>query len=66
MNTHLKEYLREKDINITQLAKLIGVSRGHLSTVANGKPGGKNLASRIEKWSNGEITCIQILYPEKK
>jgi DNA-binding Xre family transcriptional regulator len=66
MNTPLKKYIKKRKTNLTNLAKSFGISRGHLTMIANGEPAGKSLALKIEEWSNGEITCLQTLYPVKK
>ena len=66
METPFKKYIKKNHINLTQLAKLFNISRVHHTMVANGKPAGKYLALKIEKWSKGNVSRIDLLYPKKR
>ena len=64
MNTKFKQAVNKAGITLTDLARKFDVSRVHLTNVANGEPAGKKLADKIFKWSNGQITHTDILYPK--
>jgi len=66
MNTPLKNYIKKRNISLTSLAKMFGISRGHMTTVANGGAAGKGLALQIEQWSDGEVSRVDLLYPTEK
>ena len=62
MDTNFKRFVRDRKITLKSLAKELCVSREHLTNIANGAPCGKNLAKRIEHWSNGVISHSELLY----
>ena len=64
MDTKFKRIVRQKNITLTQLARELNISRVHLTNVANGEPAGKHLAKQIEKWSDGQITHSELIYPD--
>lgn len=63
MEPKIKLLARSKKTTLTQLAKDLNISRGHLSRIAHGHyPAGKNLAKAIEIWSEGQITHTELIY----
>jgi transcriptional regulator with XRE-family HTH domain len=64
MNTKFKQTVNSSGITLTDLAKILGVSRVHLTNIANGEPAGKKLAEKIFKWSKGQIVHTDVLYPQ--
>ena len=64
MNTKFKQTVNSSGITLTELAKILGVSRVHLTNIANGEPAGKKLAEKIFKWSKGKIVHTDVLYPQ--
>lgn len=53
----LKDYLYFEKTSITDFAKLVGVSRAHLSGVANGfRNASFSLIIKIERASNGRVS----------
>lgn len=59
---NLRDYLYHNRISVTEFAKTIDYSRGHLTSIINGKlfPSNK-LARQIEKATNGEVTADELL-----
>lgn len=53
----LKDYLYFEKTSITDFAKTVGVSRAHLSGVANGfRNASLSLIIKLQKFSNGKVT----------
>ena len=65
METRFKQLVRQRKLTLTSLAKCLSVSRVHLTNIANGSSAGRQLAKRIEQWSNGDISHSELLYPDK-
>jgi hypothetical protein len=66
METLFKQFVKQKNLSLTDLAKDLGYSRVHLTNVANGFPAGKRLAKKIELWSGGQVPAVCLLYPLKR
>jgi transcriptional regulator with XRE-family HTH domain len=59
---NLRDYLLEKGIKQSELAKTVHVDRAYLSRIICGKTkAGVKLAHRIEKATNGEIKARDIV-----
>lgn len=58
----LKEYLFFKQLSVTEFAKKLGISRGHLNQIVlkNTKPS-RLLAKEIERATSGEVTAEELL-----
>lgn len=58
----LRDYLYHNRITITEFAQVLDYSRGHLTSVVNGKlRPSKKLARQIEKNTNGQVTVQELL-----
>lgn len=61
----LKIYLVKNRITITEFSKTLKCSRGHLTSIVNGKlKPGKALAELIEIKTNGEVKADDLLKGE--
>jgi plasmid maintenance system antidote protein VapI len=59
---NLRDYLYHNRISVTEFAKNIDYSRGHLTSIINGKlRPSKKLARQIEKATNGEVKAEELL-----
>jgi len=61
--TKLKHYLTQNGIKNKMAAIQIGCSPEHLSRLANGLPGGRQIATKIQKWSRDKIKIADIMLP---
>lgn len=53
----LKDYLYFEKISVTDFAKTVGISRIHMSGIANGyRDAGKVLMKRIQRLTKGKVT----------
>jgi transcriptional regulator with XRE-family HTH domain len=63
----LREWLFRKRKSVTDFAKEIGVSRNHINAIVNGRGRpGANLAKQIQNATNGEVTIMELLYPQEQ
>ena len=63
---NLREYLFKKRITQVDFAKRLGISRGHLGQILHGtKHPSRKLAKKIEEETEGKVTAVELLLPEK-
>jgi len=62
----LNEWLEANNNNRAQFCRDLGISRAHLYRILNGEnsPGPK-LAEKIEKATDGQVTVMELLFPER-
>lgn len=66
MQAPLKTVRIRRGHTLDQVAQAVGTDSGNLSRIENGKQkASPDLAERLAKHFGGEITEIQILYPER-
>lgn len=66
VTVNLREYLFKKRITQVDFAKKLEISRGHLSQILYGaKHPSRKLAKKIEEETEGKVTAIELLFPEK-
>ena len=64
---NFREYLFKKRITQVDFAKKLGISRGHLNQILHGiKHPSRKLANKIEEESEGKVTAVELLFPEKQ
>jgi len=62
----LREFLFKKGITQIEFAKKLGISRGHLNQILHKtKHPSRKLAKEIEEQTEGKVTAIELLFPEK-
>jgi transcriptional regulator with XRE-family HTH domain len=62
----LRRYLKIKKINMTEFGKLVGCNQSHISLICqNKRRPSPELAQNIEKATNGEVTVLELLYPDQ-
>lgn len=62
----LKDYLYFEKISVTDFAKTVGISRIHMSGIANGYRGpGKMLIKRIQRLTKGKVSEKDFMEEEK-
>lgn len=63
---NLKEYLFRKDISQVEFAEKLGVTRETVSRIVKQRnnPSPK-LAKKIEELTNGEVTAMELLFPDQ-
>jgi len=58
----LKKYIKKEKIRVGKAAKQLAISRQWLSLLINHDvPAGKDLAIRIAKWSNDEVSIFEAM-----
>ena len=63
---NLKKYIFEhQKTTISKAAIELEITRQHLHNLCNGGSAGKKLAARIQDWSGGLVTVLEVLYPGK-
>jgi len=63
---NFREYLFKKRITQIDFAKRLGISRGHLGQILHGaKHPSRKLAKKIEEETEGKVTAVELLFPEK-
>ena len=66
-NHPLKKYRAGKNFTLEEMAKILEVSIASVSRIERGIQGvTPELAAHIEKITNGQITRMELLYPEKE
>jgi len=66
MQAPLKAARTRRGLTLDQVSQAVGTDSGNLSRIENGKQkASPDLAERLAKHFGGEITEIQILYPER-
>jgi hypothetical protein len=67
MKTELKKYLFEHDLNIVDLANILGCNKSYMCRIVNGLKPGKRLARDIQSITNNSISFDDhIDYKEEK
>lgn len=63
----ITKYRKKHDLTVKTMAERLGVSRVFMSYLEHGhrKPS-LDMAKRIEKITNGEVSRMDVLYPEEK
>jgi len=62
----LNEYLRKNNISKKEFAKRVGVARMYLHhVIAKRNTPSPNLAKKIEKATNYEVSRLELLYPDE-
>lgn len=62
----LREWMFRKEKKISDLAREINVNRSQLNQIVLGKrKPNPQLAAKIEKATNGEVTLRELLFPEE-
>lgn len=62
----LKQFLRKKRINLNFFAKRVGCKQPHISLIcAKKRRPSPDLALKIEQATDGEVTAMELLYPER-
>ncbi len=63
---NFREYLFQKRIIQVDFAKKLGISRGHFSQILYGaKHPSRKRTKKIEDETEGKVTAIELLFPEK-
>ena len=60
LNTYIYEIL---EITIKESAAQIGCAKEYLCEICNGRPAGRVMGLRIEKWSKGAVKLSDVCYP---
>lgn len=61
----LKNYLKYKNLTISAFAKVAELKQPHLSLIMNGnRRPSPELAKKIEEATKGEVTVLELLFPE--
>ena len=62
MYDYFHKQKKKTGISIKDMAEQIGCSRCHLNLIVNGKSSpGFPLAIKIEKYTNGEVKCMDLI-----
>lgn len=62
---NFREYIDHYGINISAFARKIGVSRGTLTRILAGKPLTLEIAMKIERGTEGKVTCQELMGSNK-
>jgi transcriptional regulator with XRE-family HTH domain len=63
----LSEYLSKNKIKLNRFAEDAGLKQPYASLIKNGhKRPSPDVALRIEQATNGEVTVLELLYPNKE
>lgn len=66
MHSPLKQARMKRGMTLQQVAAAVGVDSGNLSRIERGQQvPNKELAEKLANFFNGDITEIQIIYPER-
>ena len=66
MKTPLRLAREQRDMTIVQVSTATGLDPGNLSRIERGcQTPSKDVAEKLAKFFNNEVTEIQILYPER-
>lgn len=62
----LKEWLKKNNVTQTKMGVDFKTSSSFINNISmNRQPVGKKLAKRIEEYTDGEVTRLELLYPEE-
>jgi hypothetical protein len=60
----LHQYILDQSLTIPEAAEQLGITRQHMHALCcKGQRAGKVLAKTIEQWSDGQVSRLQVLYP---
>ena len=63
-NKIFRNYIfKVKETSVIKTAEELAISRQAVYNLLNGKPAGRELAERIEVWSEGSVNRQVMLYP---
>lgn len=63
---NLKSWLKENDKTVTAFSKELKISRNHLDGIIHGsRSPSPQLSKKIESMTNGEVTVMELLFPER-
>lgn len=63
---NLNSFLREHEIKQGEFASLLGITKGHISQIANAKSRpSPELAARIEQVTGGAVSLRELLFPNE-
>lgn len=62
----LKKYMRINDISVRRAASDLGVTPTYLSYIRQGRRPGVDLAEKIEEWSCGKVSAVELLKLSKR
>lgn len=66
MNSPLKRSRLKRELTLQQVANEVGIDTGNLSRIERGlQTPSKELTEKLAKYFDGEITELQIIYPER-
>lgn len=66
MNSPLRSAREKRELTIQDVAQAVGIDAGNLSRIERGvQTPSKELAEKLSKYFDGEVTEIQIFYPER-
>ena len=66
MTTPLRQARERRNLTIQQVAAAVGIDTGNLSRIERGlQVPSKELTEKLAKYFGGEITELQIIYPER-
>lgn len=66
MTTPLRQARERRNLTIQQVAAAVGIDSGNLSRIERGlQVPSKELTEKLAKYFGGEITELQIIYPER-
>jgi transcriptional regulator with XRE-family HTH domain len=66
MTTPLRQARERRNLTIQQVAAAVGIDSGNLSRIERGQQvPSKELTEKLAKYFGGEITELQIIYPER-
>ena len=62
----LREYIKQQGLTQQQMANKLGITLTHLVCIMSGRSGcSKALAKKIEEMTNGDVTRLEVLFPEE-
>lgn len=66
MDTPLRKVRLGKGLTLTEVARSTGIDEGNLSRLERGEQGASpDVAEKLTKFYDGEVTELEILYPER-
>lgn len=57
----LKTYIENRNLTVKRAAAEIGITRQHLHCALRGQVMGRRTAKKIEAWTNGAVTAIELM-----
>lgn len=61
----LSDYIKNKKITQSKLGLAAGISKAHMSQICRlGRRPSPDVAARISRATNGEVTVLDLLYPD--